>query len=211
MYRAMIGFFPREFQRAYSDEMIATFRDGLRDATAEGRLPMFWLESAMDVISSLQREHRRAQKEKPMPSTPVNYRYTDDARLLFHYARLEQFNLKHSASIDAEHLLLAIVLQDGVLSQTLQVLGCTAQTLRERIKRVRHADAIAYEDNLNEAPMISVEIENTMTIAAKLARTRGDGVIEPHYILLAILEQPSSLACKLLTDFASPDDIRARI
>ena len=50
-----------------------------------------------------------------------------------------------------------------------------------------------------------------MATAAKIARTRGDEVIDPRHILLAILEQPSSLACKVLTDVASPADLRARI
>jgi hypothetical protein len=68
MYRAMIGFFPREFQDDHGDEMLIAFKDGLRDATTEKRLSAFWFETLLDVISSLYREHRRTSLSKMKPT-----------------------------------------------------------------------------------------------------------------------------------------------
>jgi Clp amino terminal domain, pathogenicity island component len=205
LYKKMLRFFPEKFQRDYADEMLLTFRDNLKDATREGRLAAFRLETALDLASSLRRE-RRPQTKREMP---VMNRYTDESRLLFHYARLEQWKLKHSKFIDAEHLLLGIVTQDSEVAKVLNKFGCTLERLRERIKELRAGTAI--ESDFQDSPHVSPETRQTMQIAAKLAQTRGDAAVEPHHILKAILEQTDSIAFRAIQSLADPAAIRARI
>jgi CBS-domain-containing membrane protein len=205
LYRRMLRFFPAAFQRDYADEILLTFRDNLKDATHEGRLPSFWIESVVDLISSIRRE-RRAQPKRGMP---VMNRYTDESRLLFHHARIEQWKLKHSHFIDAEHLLLGIVTQDSPAAKLMNEFGCTLERLRERIKELRAGTAV--ENDLQTPPHISFETRQTMEIAAKLAQVRGNAVVEPHHILKAILEQTDTIAFQAIQSLADPDAIRASI
>ena len=201
----MLRFFPEKFQRDYADEMLLTFRDNLKDATLEGRLPSFWVESVADLISSVRRE-RRPQPER---KRPVMNRYTDESRLLFHHARMEQWKLKHSNFINAEHLLLGIVTQDSEVAKVLNKFGCTLERLRERIKEFWAGTVV--ENDLETPPHVSPETRQTMEIAAKFAQARGDTGVEPHHILKAILEQTDSIAFKAIQSLADPDAIRASI
>jgi hypothetical protein len=50
-----------------------------------------------------------------------------------------------------------------------------------------------------------------MQLAASIAKHDGDDVVVPRHIVLAILEQSSSLAYGVLTSFATPDAIRTLI
>jgi Clp amino terminal domain, pathogenicity island component len=205
LYRRMLRFFPEKFQRDYADEMLLTFRDNLHDATREGRLPSFWMESVIDLISSIRRERR----SKPLGRPEMIHRYTDESMLLFHQARMEQWKLKHGEFINPEHLLLAIVAQDCKAAKVLNEHGCTLQRLRERIQELRAGTVVDFD--LQTMPKVSVETRQTMKIAQKFAGNRTNMPVEPEHILKAILEQTDSIAFKVIQNFADPDAIRASI
>jgi Clp amino terminal domain, pathogenicity island component len=205
LYKKVLRFFPEKFQRDYADEMLLTFRDNLKDATREGRLAAFRLETALDLASSLRRE-RRPQPKREMP---VMIRYTDESRLLFHQARMEQWKLKHGEFINPEHLLLGIVTQDSKAAKVLNEFGCTLERLRERINELRTGTVV--EIDLQTMPRVSVETRQTMEIAQKFAGTRANIPVEPPHILKAILEQTDSIAFRAIQSFADPAAIRASI
>jgi Clp amino terminal domain, pathogenicity island component len=205
LYRRMLRFFPEKFQRDYADEMLLTFRDNLKDATREGRLPTFWMESVVDLISSLRLE-RCPQPKREM--TVMN-RYTDESRLLFHQARMEQWKLKHGEFINPEHLLLGIVTQDCKAAKVLNEFGCTLERLRERINELRTDTTL--EIDLETMPQVSVETRQTMKVAQKFAGTQANIPVEPHHILKAILEQTDSIAYQAIQSLADPAAIRTRI
>ena len=202
LYRALLQYYPEKFQRKYGAEMLCTFSDTLQDATLEGRLPSFWWESLVDSISSLKRERRAARRGKP-----VMNRYTQESRLVFHYAREEQHLLRHSDLVNAEHILLG-VLRDPWVYAALLEFGCTLEAVREKIKTVQPAPVMLWSGTV---PHIAVETLHLMKLASTLARARNGQVIDPNHLLLAILEQPSSLAYQVLTSFAAPEQIRTAI
>lgn len=207
LYRRALQWFPKDFRREYGDEMLQTFRDGLHDATVQGRLPMFWLETAWDVFSSVRRE-RSAHRKEVAVSAPT-YRYTDDSRLVFHYARIAHHDLRHGLEVDLEHVLLGIADANTATSQLLASLSCGGDQLRERIRALRPSqpDALASD----EAPKISTSIRQAMATASRIARGRGDEATEPRHMLLAILEQPHSIGFKALEACVSVDELRARL
>lgn len=205
LYRRLLQFYPEKFQREYGAEMLRTFSDTLQDATLEGRLPSFWLESLVDAVSSLRREQRAARKGKTVK--PVMNRYTPESRLVFHYAREEQHLLRHSDLVSAEHILLG-VLRDPQVYKALLEFGCTLEAVREKIKTAQPAPVMFWNGTV---PHIAVETRHLMKLAATLARARNDQVIDPSHMLLAILEQPSSLAYQVLASFATPQQIRSAI
>ena len=205
LYRSLLRFYPEKFQREYGAEMLRTFSDTLQDATLEGRLPSFWLESLVDAASSLRRERRAARKGNTVKS--VMNRYTEESRLVFHYAREEHHLLRHSNFVNAEHILLG-VLRDPKVHGALLEFGCTLETIRKRIKVIQGVSAKPWNGTV---PHIAAETRRLMELASALARSRNDQVINPSHMLLAILEQPSSLAHRVLTSFAAPEQIRSAI
>ena len=202
LYRRLLRYYPAKFQREYGEEMLRTFSDTLQDATSEGRLPLFWWESLVDAVSSLRRERRAARKGKP-----VMNRYTPESRLVFHYAREEQHLLRHSDLVSAEHILLG-VLRDPKVYGALLEFGCTLENVRNKVKALQGIGATPWNGTV---PHIAVETRQLMLQAFTLARARSDQVIEPSHLLLAILEQPSSLAYRVLTSFATPEQLRRAI
>ena len=202
LYRALLQYYPEKFQRKYGAEMLRTFSDTLQDATLEGRLPSFWWESLVDVISSLRRERRAARRGRP-----VMNRYTQESRLVFHYAREEQHSLRYSDLVDAEHILLG-VLRDPRVYTALLEFGCTLEAVREKIKSGQPVTAMPWSGTV---PQIGVQTRHLMQLASTLARARNDQVIDPSHLLLAILEQPSSLAYQVLTSFVTSEQIRSAI
>ena len=199
LYRKLLQYYPEKFQRKYGAEMLRTFSDTLQDATLEGRLPSFWLESLVDTVVSIRCERRTVQKGKPFMN-----RYAQESRLVFHYAREEQHLLRHSDLVNAEHILLG-VLRDSKVYTALLEFGCTLETVRERIKVFQPVTATPWNGTV---PRIAVETRHLMELASKLVRSRNDQLIEPSHMLLAILEHPSSLAYRVLTSFATPEQIR---
>ena len=199
LYRSLLRFYPEKFQRKYGAEMLRTFSDTLQDATLEGRLPSFWWESLVDAVSSLTRERRAVRRGKP-----VMNRYTQESRLVFHYAREEQHSLRHSDLVDAEHILLG-VLRDPKVYTALLEFGCTLEAVREKIKSCQPVAAMPWSGTV---PHIAAETLGLMELASTLARASNDQVIDPSHMLLAVLEQPSSLAYRVLTSFATPEQIR---
>jgi uncharacterized protein (DUF2225 family) len=81
LYRKLLQFYPAKFQREYGAEMLRTFSETLQDATLEGRLPSFWLESLVDAVSSLRRERRAARKENTVKSQQIS-----------HWLRIQKFS-----------------------------------------------------------------------------------------------------------------------
>ena len=202
LYRRLLQFYPEKFQREYGAEMLQTFSDTLQDATFEGRLPSFWLESLADAVSSLRRERRAARKGKP-----VMNRYTRESSLVFHYAREEQHLLRHSDLVGAEHILLG-VLRDPKVYTALLEFGCTLENVREKIETVQPSPAMLWSGTV---PHIAAETLQLMKLASRLARKNDDQVIDPSHMLLAILEQPSSLAYRVLTSFAAAEQLRRAV
>ena len=200
LYRSLLRLYPERFRREYGAEMLRTFSDTLQDATLEGRLPSFWFESLIDAILSLKREHRAARRGKP-----VMNRYTQESRLVFHHAREEQHSLRHSDLVGAEHILLA-VLRDPQVHSALLEFGCTLEAVRARIAISQSVAATPWS---GAVPQIAAETRDLMRLASTLARANGDQVIEPRHMLLAMLEQPSSVAFRVLTSFATPQQIRS--
>lgn len=202
LYRTLLRFYPVRFQREYGDEMLSTFSDTLQDATLEGRLPSFWWESLVDLVSSLRRERRAVRRGKP-----VMNRYTQESRLVFHYAREEQHLLRHSDLVNAEHILLGL-LRDPQVYTALLEFGCTLEAVRGEIKAVQQVSATPWS---GATPHIAVETRHLMKLASTFARARNDQVIDPRHMLLAMLEYPSSVAFQVLTNFAKPEQIRTAI
>ena len=204
LYRALLRCYPEKFQHKYGAEMLRTFSDTLQDATLEGRLPSFWWGSLVDSVVSIRRERRAVRKEKP--AVKIN-RYTQESRLVFHYAREEQHLLRYSDLVGAEHILLG-VLRDPKVYAALLGFGCTLETVRNKIKAIQGVSATPWNGNV---PHIAVETRHVMELASALACSRNDQVINPSHMLLAILEHPSSLAFQVLTSFATPEQIRSAI
>jgi ATP-dependent Clp protease ATP-binding subunit ClpA len=134
-------------------------------------------------------------------------RYTQESRLVFHYAREEQHLLRHSDLVNAEHILLG-VLRDPKVYTALLEFGCTLEAVRSKIQALQGVSATPWNGTV---PHIATETRHLMKLASSLARASNEQVIEPSHILLAILEQPSSLAYQVLTSFATPEQIRSAI
>src|SRR5687768_3517398 len=66
LYRALLRLYPADFRQRFGDEMVALFRDSLRDARA-GRAPGgvagAWLKMLVDVAATAPSEHLRRTRQ----------------------------------------------------------------------------------------------------------------------------------------------------
>ena len=202
LYRGLLQYYPEKFQRKYGAEMLRTFRDTLQDATLGGRLPSFWWESLVDSVVSIRRE-RRAARITPL----IGDRYTQDTRFAFRYAREEHRALAHGHLVSTEHVLLG-VLRDPKVYKSLLEFGCTLEAIRAQIKALQGVNAAPWSGT---DAKLGTETQHLIALAVRLARANNDQLVEPSHLLLAILEQPSSLAFQVLTSFATSEQIRSAI
>lgn len=133
-------------------------------------------------------------------------RYTEKARRVIFFARYEASQYG-SASIDTEHILLALVREDPALMRRFRL--DLSPEIRDEIEKVIHrGERISTSV---EMPL-STDSHKTLEFAAEEADRLAHRHIETQHILLGILRVEKSLAAKLLlAKGAKIDTIRIQL
>jgi ATP-dependent Clp protease ATP-binding subunit ClpA len=133
-------------------------------------------------------------------------RYTEKARRVIFFARYEASQYG-GASIDTEHILLALLREDPTLMRRLRLDLPTE--IRDEIEKVIHrGERISTSV---EIPL-SADSHKILQLAAEEADRLADRHIDTQHILLGILRVEKSLAAKLLlAKGAKADTIRVQI
>ncbi len=108
-------------------------------------------------------------------------RYSDTARLAFHFAWTEADNLGATA-VGVEHLLLGLLQQKTAASTALKSAGVTLADVRRKVSYPKRADATPLAEETTP------EVEEVMRVVAARTEARQNSSIEPEDLLLTMLE-----------------------
>ena len=107
-------------------------------------------------------------------------RYSDTARLAFHFAWTEADNLGATA-VGVEHLLLGLLQQKTAASTALKSAGVTLADVRRKVSYPKRADATPLAEETTP------EVEEVMRVVGAKAEV-WQSRIEPEDLLLTMLE-----------------------
>jgi ATP-dependent Clp protease ATP-binding subunit ClpC len=123
-------------------------------------------------------------------------RYNEKARKTIFYARTEAGDLGAS-SIETEHLLLGLLRADTVLNNSLLSDNERVEDLRSRI----HDITAPNQPVPTTVDMtMSQECQQALAVALDEADRHDHSSIGTEHLLLGLMQQPRSLAAKLLTE-----------
>lgn len=120
-------------------------------------------------------------------------RYSERARLAFHFAQSEADSLGENV-VGAEHLLLGLLRQQTAASAALNSAGVTLDGARRKVKQ----KLAARGERVPERPKneMTPELEEVTHLVGKMQNT----LIEPEHLLLAMLEHGSESLQDLIGD-----------
>jgi hypothetical protein len=135
------------------------------------------------------------------------HRFTDRARQVVTNAQHEARGFKHNY-IGTEHLLLALLVSDGVASEALRSLGVTVDAVRGKIRSIVGEGDEAPRGHIPFTPRSKKVLELSLRESIRL----GHNYIGTEHILLGILREGEGLAMQILTDLkVSIDAIEPKI
>ncbi|MBI1825806.1 MAG: hypothetical protein HY287_16575 [Planctomycetes bacterium] len=180
---------------------------------AEGECVATQALRLLDVDLDRVRERVAAQMEKPSANSGFGTRaQTSQTKEVIATAITEARQFGHRY-VGTEHLILALLHQpDGAPARVLREQGVELARLREKVLAMmpskmdpahdlthsRHGDfEWVHQQELAKA-FRSQKFWHTMILAVDAANRLGDGEVEPHHLLLALLRDESSQVAKLL-------------
>jgi ATP-dependent Clp protease ATP-binding subunit ClpC len=122
-------------------------------------------------------------------------RFSEDAKMVLTLAQ-EEAERSHHSYIGTEHLLLALIRQDGVGGRTLLALGLTAADLRTRIAAV-----LGGKERIVIQQMIPTSrVKRVIEIAFEEARRQESHQVGTDHLLLALMIEGEGIAARVLGD-----------
>lgn len=105
--------------------------------------------------------------------------------------------------IGSEHILSGIMEEDGLAASVLQEAGLSADQIEMNLSQLAQREPVAIEmpENMDGNTLVSMMTPRTrqvINLAAREAQSRRSNVIEPEYLLLAILREGGSVAVRIL-------------
>jgi Clp amino terminal domain, pathogenicity island component len=128
-------------------------------------------------------------------------RFTERARQVVTNAQHEARGFKHNY-IGTEHLLLALLVSEGVAGDALRSLGVTVDAVRSEIR------SIVGEGNQSPAGHIpfTPRSKKVLELSLREAIRLGHNYIGTEHLLLGIIREGEGLAMQILTDLKIPVD-----
>jgi hypothetical protein len=120
-------------------------------------------------------------------------RFTQDARNIIVLAQREARELNHNY-IGSEALLIALVLDRGIVGQAFAALGITYEKVTGKVIELVGRGNVAPEGHSPFTPRAAA----ILRAANEISHGSGHGYIGPEHIVLAVLESEHSVACRVL-------------
>ena len=143
---------------------------------------------------------------RPMSRGPFD-RFNDRAKRVLALAQDESIRFNHNY-IGPEHVLLGLVREgEGVAGRTLAALGIDLRNTREAVERVvGRGESTATPTEITLTPRTKKVIE----LAIDESRKLGHDSIGTEHLLLGILRDDTSIACRILAEQGAPlEKVRA--
>ncbi|MDA3797626.1 MAG: ATP-dependent chaperone ClpB [Kiritimatiellae bacterium] len=127
---------------------------------------------------------------------------TQKVQEAFQAAQVKSVRYSHQ-EIDGEHLLLAMLEQDGGLVGTiLEKLGCTIAVLKARLEgELESRPSISGGATESGKIMVSQRVNKLLVKAADIAKGMKDEYISLEHLLLAFVEEKKTFSSKLFEEF----------
>lgn len=130
----------------------------------------------------------------------ANERFTKRAQRAWEQAQSEAQRLNH-ASIDTEHLLLGIVLdEDSAGAEVLRNLGIAKDQIVAAVERTVERDAARQAQPSAHPPMVAPSTQKVLALAADERRVLGHRYLGTEHLLLGIVREDKSTAARLLRE-----------
>ncbi|HHV41397.1 MAG TPA: ATP-dependent Clp protease ATP-binding subunit [Clostridiaceae bacterium] len=118
----------------------------------------------------------------------------------FAWQKAKSYNLDY---IGSEHILAGLLEEDGLAASVLQEAGLTAELVANNLTNLAQREPSDYPlpEDINGNTLINMMTPRTrqvINLAAREAQARRSNVIEPEYLLLAILREGGSVAVRIL-------------
>lgn len=131
-------------------------------------------------------------------------RFTEDARNIVVLAQREARVLNHNY-IGSEALLIALVLDHGIVGKALAELGLTYESVTGKVVELVGRGNVAPEGHSPFTPRARTILQQ----ANEISHRSDHGYIGPEHLVFALLEAEHSVACRVLTALgAKPSAIR---
>ena len=126
-------------------------------------------------------------------------RFTDRARRVLVLAQEESRLLNHSF-IGTEHILLGLIHEgEGVAAQTLEALGLTLESVREKVEETVGPTDSAPRDS----PPFTPRAKKVLELALREALQLGHNHIGTEHILLGLVREGEGVAAQILLSFGA--------
>lgn len=123
-------------------------------------------------------------------------RFTERAQKVIMYAQQEALEFKHGY-IGTEHILLAILREEGISNNILNSMGVTIDIVRKLIYDYEGKGDISPVKN--EIPL-TPRTKRLLDLSLMEARNLGHNYISPEHILLALIREPEGVAYTILNN-----------
>jgi ATP-dependent Clp protease ATP-binding subunit ClpA len=137
---------------------------------------------------------------------PVFERFSNGARQVVVVAQEEARALRHN-HIGTEHLLLGLLIVDGIALTVLQTMGFTAPGVRAEVARVVPAEDDVAIGQIAFTPRAKKVLE----LALREALSLGHNYIGTEHILLGLVRERDGVAAQVLSAHADLESVRAAI
>lgn len=134
-------------------------------------------------------------------------RFTDPARNMIVVAQNQARDLRH-AEIGTEHLLAALTLDSNLAGQALAAQGVTIDRVRGQIAEIVGLGQYAPSGHMAFTQRVKWIIQTALRISLEL----GHDHIGPDHLLLALVSDTESVACRIIVRVGStPDKVKAQV
>ncbi|MBU0672935.1 MAG: ATP-dependent Clp protease ATP-binding subunit [Candidatus Margulisbacteria bacterium] len=129
---------------------------------------------------------------KRRPSERFYDYFSDEAQKVLHLASEEAKRLGHD-HVRTEHILLALIKEEGLASKVLQKLGADPVNLFSDVESL-----IGHGEGSPEKIVLSPRAKKVLELAYNAARELGFNYVGPEHILLGVIREGESLAAQAL-------------
>ena len=194
IYRILLKAYPRRYRERYGEPMAQLFRDQLRAANTFGKWARLWLRTVVDLALTVPARYF----DRWPWAHPMLLNYSQHAMRAIFFARYVAAS-GNDSEITLEHLLLGTLRENHGLACQLVGRGgydVISQAIgRETIPISR--------DGRRRIAQLPLSIASKKALETAYNRARAASTkVTPQHLLAAILDQPESLAARLLRSHA---------
>jgi hypothetical protein len=206
IYRLLIRAYSSDYRGRYAGPMEQLFRDRLRETHGFAELIALWGRTLADWVVSVPASYWSAGA----PNTPFSS-FGDPARRCIFYARCEAGSFVRN-EVTVNHLLLGILRQQPALvpGVALEIMVRTIEAeepLGRRLPLILNPHAHPFKAFSSAASVeLGEEATRVVTAATEIAHRAARQEVAPADLATAILQEPSSLAARLLREYISDRD-----